>query len=97
MSPASHAICIRRPSSGGISFQVCAAYPPLKLTPEVLTGSSDYNESYYEIIDKIENEIFNKGSLEELLSEYEGIKINEIKELNPKNVETDLQDIFNYK
>ena len=69
----------------------------VKLTPEVLTGSSDYNDSYYEIIDKIENEIFNKNSLEELLSEYEGIKINEIKELSQKNVDTDLQDIFNYK
>ncbi len=69
----------------------------VKLTPEVLTGSSDYNESYYEIIDKIENEIFNKNSLDELLSEYEGIKINEIKELSQKNVEKDLQDIFNYK
>ena len=69
----------------------------VKLTPEILTGSSDYNEGYYEIIDKIENEIFNKNSLEELLSEYEGIKINEIKELSQKNVDTDLQDIFNYK
>ena len=35
--------------------------------------------------------------MEELLSEYEGIKINEIKELSQKNVDTDLQDIFNYK
>jgi len=69
----------------------------VKLTPEILTGSSDYNEGYYEIIDKIENEIFNKNSLEELLSEYEGIKINEIKDLSQKNVDTDLQDIFNYK
>ena len=69
----------------------------VKLTPEILTGSSDYNEGYYEIIDKIENEIFNKNSLDELLSEYEGIKINEIKDLSQKNVDTDLQDIFNYK
>ena len=43
-----------------------------------MTGSPDYNESYYEIIDKIENEIFNKGSLEELLSEYEGIKSGKV-------------------
>ncbi len=69
----------------------------VKLTPEILTGSSDYNEGYYEIIDKIENEIFNKNSLDELLSEYEGIKINEIKDLSQKNVDTDLQDIFNFK
>ncbi len=69
----------------------------VKLTPEILTGSSDYNEAYYEIIDKIENEIFNKNSLEDLLSEYSGIKIEEIKELSPKKVSADLQDIFNYK
>ncbi|WP_075520426.1 SurA N-terminal domain-containing protein [Candidatus Pelagibacter communis] len=69
----------------------------VKLKPEDLTGSSDYNEAYYEIIDQIENEIFNKNSLEELLSEYEGIKINEIKELSQKKVSTDLQDVFNYK
>jgi len=69
----------------------------VKLTPETLTGSSDYNEGYYEIIENIENEIFNKNNLEELLSEYEGIKINNIKELSQKNVDTDLQDIFNYK
>ena len=56
----------------------------VKLTPEILTGSSNYNEDYYEIIDNLENEIFNKSSLEELLSEYEGIKINEIKELSQK-------------
>ena len=69
----------------------------VKLTPEILTGSSDYSESYYEIIDKIENEIFDKKRLEELLSEYKGVKINEIKELSRKNVDTDLKDIFNYK
>ena len=69
----------------------------VKLTPEILTGSSDYNEAFYETIDKIENEIFNKNSLEDLLSEYSGIKIEEIKELSQKKVSTDLQDIFNYK
>tara|TARA_A100001015_G_scaffold298479_1_gene381282 strand:- start:33 stop:956 length:924 start_codon:yes stop_codon:yes gene_type:complete len=69
----------------------------VKLTPETLTGSSDYNEGYYEIIENIENEIFNKNNLEELLTEYEGIKINKIQELSQKNVDTDLQDIFNYK
>ena len=50
-----------------------------------------------EQMNKIENEIFNKNSLEGLLSEYKGIKINEIKELSQKNVDADLQDIFNYK
>ena len=68
-----------------------------KLTPEILTGSSEYNENYYEIIDEIENKILSQNNLEELLSEYKGIKINDLKELSQKNVDKDLQDIFNYK
>ena len=69
----------------------------VKLTPEILIGSSEYNEDYYEIIDRIENEILNKKSLEDLLNGYDGIKINEIKELSQKKASTDLHDIFNYK
>ena len=69
----------------------------VKLTPEILIGSSEYNEDYYEIIDRIENEILNKKSLEDLLSGYDGIKINEIKGLSQKKASTDLHDIFNYK
>ena len=68
-----------------------------KLTPEILTGSSEYNENYYEIIDEIENKILSQNNLEELLSEYKGVKINDLKELSQKNVDKDLQDIFNYK
>ena len=68
-----------------------------KLTPEILTGSSEYNENYYEIIDEIENKILSQNNLEGLLSEYKGIKINDLKELSQKNVDKDLQDIFNYK
>jgi len=69
----------------------------VKLTPEILTGSSDYNENYYEIIDLIENKAFNKNNLEEILDGYEGINISEIKELSQNNVDKDLQDIFKYK
>ena len=68
-----------------------------KLTPEILTGSSEYNENYYEIIDEIENKILSQNNLEGLLSEYKGVKINDLKELSKKNVDKDLQDIFNYK
>ena len=68
-----------------------------KLTPEILTGSSEYNENYYEIIDEIENKILSQKNLEGLLSEYKGVKINDLKELSQKNVDKDLQDIFNYK
>ncbi len=68
-----------------------------KLTPEILTGSGEYNENYYEIIDEIENKILSQNNLEELLSEYKGVKINDLKELSQKNVNKDLQDIFNYK
>ncbi len=68
-----------------------------KLTPEILTGSSEYNENYYEIIDEIENKVLSQNNLEGLLSEYKGVKINDLKELSQKNVDKDLQDIFNYK
>ena len=68
-----------------------------KLTPEILTGSSEYNENYYKIIDEIENKILSQNNLEGLLSEYKGVKINDLKELSQKNVDKDLQDIFNYK
>ncbi len=69
----------------------------VKLTPEILTGSPDYSENYYEIIDLIENKTFNKNNLEEILDGYEGINIIEVKELSQNNVDKDLQDIFNYK
>ena len=69
----------------------------VKLTPEVLTGGSDYNEDFYSKIDAIENDISNVNSLEDLLKEYDDIKINEKKALSQDSIENDLLDIFDYK
>ena len=68
-----------------------------KLTPEALIGTPAYNETYYAIIDKIENEILSKNDLKDILKDYENIKINEIKNLTQGKAEKELQEIFNYK
>ena len=68
-----------------------------KLTPEVLTGSSEYNESYFKIIDEIENDLLNVNNIEDLLKKYGKIKINEIKNFSLKKAEKDFKEIFDYK
>ena len=69
----------------------------VKLTPEILTGTSEYNDDYYSKIDEIENNIFNKKNINELLEDYPGLKISEIKGLSRENVDPELKEIFNYK
>ena len=68
-----------------------------KLTPEVLTGSKEYNESYFKIIDEIENDLLNINNIEEILKKYGKIKINEIKNFSLKRAEKDFKEIFDYK
>ena len=68
-----------------------------KLSPEALIGTPTYNEAYYAIIDKIENEILSKNDLKDILKDYENIKINEIKNLTQSKAEKELQEIFSYK
>ena len=68
-----------------------------KLSPEALIGTPTYNETYYAIIDKIENEILSKNDLKDILKDYENIKINEIKNLTQSKAEKELQEIFSYK
>jgi len=68
-----------------------------KLTPEILTGSKEYNESYFKIIDEIENDLLNINTIEELLKKYGKIKINEIKNFSLKRAEKDFKEIFDYK
>ena len=68
-----------------------------KLSPEALIGTPTYNEAYYTIIDKIENEILSKNDLKDILKDYENIKINEIKNLTQSKAEKELQEIFSYK
>ncbi len=69
----------------------------VKLTPEILTGTSEYNDDYYSKIEEIENNIFNKKNLKELLKDYDDIKISEIKGLSQENATPELKEIFNYK
>ena len=69
----------------------------VKLTPEILTGTSEYNGDYYSKIDEIENNIFNKKNINELLEDYPGLKISEIKGLSRENADPELKEIFNYK
>lgn len=69
----------------------------VKLTPEILTGTSEYNDDYYSKIDEIENNIFNKKNINELLEDYPGLKISEIKGLSRENADPELKEIFNYK
>ena len=69
----------------------------VKLTPEILTGSKEYNESYFKIIDEIENDLLNINTIEELLKKYGKIKINEIKNFSLKRAEKDFKEIFDYK
>ena len=68
-----------------------------KLTPEILTGSKEYNESYFKIIDEIENDLLNVNNIEEILKKYGKIKINEIKNFSLKKAEKDFKEIFDYK
>ena len=68
-----------------------------KLSPEALIGTPTYNEAYYAIIDKIENEILSKNDLKDILKDYENIKINEIKNLTQSKAEKELHEIFSYK
>ena len=67
----------------------------VKLTPEILTGISEYNDDYYSKIEEIENNIFNKKNLKELLKDYDDIKISEIKGLSQENATPELKEIFN--
>ena len=69
----------------------------VKLTPKILTGTSEYNEDYYSKIDEIENNIFNTNNLNELLKDYVGLKISEIKDLSQVDANDELKEIFNYK
>ena len=69
----------------------------VKLTPEILTGTSEYNEDYFTKIDEIENDIFNTNNLSELLKDYDGLKISEIKDLSLLKANNELKEIFNYK
>ena len=69
----------------------------VKLTPEILTGTSEYNDDYYSKIDEIENDIFNKNNLNEILKNYVGLKISEIKGLSKKDADPELKEIFDYK
>ena len=69
----------------------------IKLTPNILTGSNEYNEDYYLKVDEIENNIFNKNDLNELLKDYVDLKISEIKGLSQENANPELKEIFTYK
>ena len=62
----------------------------LKITPQNLVGSNEYNELYFKKIDEIENKIFNGVKFKDIISELKikpTIKTNYI--LNNKNDETE--------
>ncbi len=69
----------------------------VKLTPENLTGITNYSEEYFSEIDKIEAEILNINSLEDLIKDYQDVQIEEIKELSQNKVKEDLEEVFNFK
>ncbi len=55
----------------------------LKLSPEILTGKSDFNETYFKKIDEIENNILDGKTFEDITS-FGKKKIIEIKSINSK-------------
>jgi peptidyl-prolyl cis-trans isomerase D len=52
-----------------------------KLTPELISGQKEYDESFFNKIDKIENDFLDGRSFEETVKEY-GLQLNNIKDIN---------------